>query len=75
MMDTFNRFCDAVSFLLMGAAITGFCTLCFFAQGGELRLPAGNMPKDLLGVEEGYSTHDRHALEAKYRKLFAELKQ
>lgn len=72
-MDSIKKLCDAISFLIMGVTACGFLTLVFFAQGGEIRLPAGNMPKELVPMPEGYGKHDRSALEAKYRQLFAEM--
>lgn len=63
-MKTLERFCNAVSFLIMGATACGFVVLMGFANGMEIRLPAGNAP-----TEARYSHHDRAALERKYSEL------
>lgn len=65
-MNTIKRFCDAVSFLIMDATICGFLILTGFANGLEIRLPAGNMPSEA----HNYTSHDRAALEKKYSELF-----
>ncbi len=64
-MNTIKRFCDAVSFLLMGATACGFLVIMAIADGWEIRLPAGNMPKEA----HNYSHHDRAALDKKYAEL------
>lgn len=65
-MTTLKRFCDAMAFMLMAATVSGFLVIYAFANGMEIRQPAGNMPKQ----ETSYSSHDRSRLESKYRDLF-----